>query len=982
VRRFSFFSIEQSLLIFNRLFLIFGIDKNHPNRVCPLRLQTPKGITMKAFSLIVVFAIILIATTLAAPLQYGDIPVTRWVDPQGRTPMSYQEYIRNHPMTPVSTQRLGRFSPAVDTEIPVVLLVEETLYPDISASIATFVSDLVNDDFDVLLVQWGGGSPEELKDSLMAWWNDELIEGAVLVGDLPVPWFELYEDFDDDSIPDNPYMVQFPCDLFYMDMDGNWEDEDQDSIYDLHSGDTDAEIWVGQLRAAELSQSEAISMNNYFAKNHAYRQGTLILPNMALNYIDDDWYGSAHSWASTLGQAIGAVHTINQPDTTTANRYLVELHQGYSFTQVAVHSSPFVHAFKENNGTTWGYIQNWEIRNTDPESYFYNLFACSNCRYVEDDYMGGWYVFGDTYGLQAVGSTKTGAMLFFEDYYPILGNMGTVGEALAHWFNQNGNIPGHQMWSRSWFYGMTNLGDPTLRIPLTLRVSSMEIDDDSLGASLGDGDGMFDAGERIELSLEVDNPMSNACLNVTTVLSSSDTCITLIDSSAQVPSIPPEGSASFSGYVMEASPFTRHAHISTINMTMTDYQGRTWYDSFMLGVAAPFPQANGYQITEVAGGNGNGWADPGETVDCNLLVQNIGGETARELTATMGLISGNATILNSEVNYGDLPPDSSAYSTTPFRFSVSELHPNQEALFFEIKLLSNNREVNQNIIAVPMSLGYDATFTFESQDPAVKHYAVAEDYQDAWHWSTQYAHNGNGSQKFGDTGEGNYPPMADGALEFPLFPVGGSASLTVWHKIDAEVNYDGGIVEINTGDEWTLIYPDGGYPYTAGNNGSFPAYTPCFSGTEDWSEEIFNLPPAAGFAKIRFRFGSDGGVEELGWFVDDVTFDSPQVSVGQETATTWIPGEFALLPSYPNPFNACTRINFTVPAGWNHPAELAVFNILGQKVNTLWTGVKPGAHSIIWTGSDLQGRPVGSGIYFIHLKSHQTSLTQKLVLLR
>jgi hypothetical protein len=28
-----------------------------------------------------------------------------------------------------------------------------------------------------------------------------------------------------------------------------------------------------------------------------------------------------------------------------------------------------------------------------PEAYFYNLFACSNARFTETDYMAGWYMF-------------------------------------------------------------------------------------------------------------------------------------------------------------------------------------------------------------------------------------------------------------------------------------------------------------------------------------------------------------------------------------------------------------------------------------------------------------------------------------------------------------------------------------------------------------------------------------------------------------
>lgn len=924
--------------------------------------------------------IVAVALSVAAPVDYKDIQVTRWVDPQGRVPMRYQEYMQSHPIEPVRVRRLGYFQPMTDTEIPMVVIVEETLYPGISGALNTYVADLTADDFDVLLIEWGGGTPEELKDSLYAWWEADSIAGAVLVGDLPVPWFELYEDFNDDSIPDNPYMVDFPCDLFYMDMDGNWEDDDGDGIYDVHDGDTDAEIWVGQLRAAELSQSGIVSFSNYFAKNHAYREETLIQRTLALNYIDDDWQGSAYSWGSALSEAIGRVITVNDINQTTAQGYLDRLDSGYVFIQVATHSSPFVHSFRQNNGSNWGYVYNFQIQYGDPSAFFYNLFACSNCRYVEDDYMGGWYVFSDSYGLGVVGSTKTGAMLYFEDYYPVLGNDGTFGEALMYWMNLNGNIPGHQMWSRSWFYGMTHLGDPTLRVPLALRYVGHSIDDDSSGVSRGDNDGIFDAGEKIELSVEVENPMSTACENVTLVLNSSDAYLDFFTNIGAVPYIPVEGSAIFEGYVVRAMPQTPDNHVATINMTLMDNAGHTWYDVFDLPISAPVPECMEYVVSEIQG-NGNGWVDPGETVELDLLVHNAGGETVRNMTAEMELLSGSAVIQTNQVSYQNLAPDSNCYADSPFQIAVESTHPEQDALILRLKFKVDTCEINQGVVALPMSVGYEGLFSFESEDPAVRHYAVTDSYQDAWHWSTQYAYNGAGSEKFGDTEEGDYPAMADGALEFPLFPIGEASTLTFFHKMDAEIGYDGGIVEVNTGDGWTLVQPVGGYPYSAGNNGSFPAYTPCFSGEHDWMLVTVNLPYAAGFTKVRFRFGSDGGVEGLGWFLDDVTIQSSMVAVDDGSVTSAVPDDFSLLPAYPNPFNSTVRINFTIPSG-NQMSELAVFNILGQQVITLWQGQTAGNFSTFWSGMDFQGLPVSSGLYFINLKYGQQSHIQKVILLR
>ncbi len=45
----------------------------------------------------------------------------------------------------------------------------------------------------------------------------------VLIGNLPVPWFQLIDDWNSNGRrgPDKHY-EEFPCDLFLMDLDGTW----------------------------------------------------------------------------------------------------------------------------------------------------------------------------------------------------------------------------------------------------------------------------------------------------------------------------------------------------------------------------------------------------------------------------------------------------------------------------------------------------------------------------------------------------------------------------------------------------------------------------------------------------------------------------------------------------------------------------------------------------------------------------------------
>jgi len=94
-----------------------------------------------------------------------------------------------------------------------------------------------------------------------------------------------------------------------------------------------------------------------------------------------------------------------------------------------------------------------------------------------------------------------------------------------------------------------------------------------------------------------------------------------------------------------------------------------------------------------------------------------------------------------------------------------------------------------------------------------------------------------------------------------------------------------------------------------------------------------------------------------------------------------IPKVFALGQNYPNPFNPTTR--FTVDVPTTGTVEVTIYDILGQKVNTLMTGQQaPGSITVQWDGRDANGLPVTSGVYFVHMKAGNFTATQKIMLMK
>ena len=93
------------------------------------------------------------------------------------------------------------------------------------------------------------------------------------------------------------------------------------------------------------------------------------------------------------------------------------------------------------------------------------------------------------------------------------------------------------------------------------------------------------------------------------------------------------------------------------------------------------------------------------------------------------------------------------------------------------------------------------------------------------------------------------------------------------------------------------------------------------------------------------------------------------------------PASVALLPPYPNPFNAQTALVVTLPAATR--AELSIHNLLGQRVRRLLDGERPaGVHRTTWDGRDESGRQTTSGLYLVVLRTPAARRVQRLLLVR
>ncbi|MBN2801439.1 MAG: hypothetical protein JXX28_20020 [Deltaproteobacteria bacterium] len=443
---------------------------------------------------------------LSAALAYSpaDVSPTRWIDaPEGaldqRPPRSAPELAR---VTTLADGWRPLLRGAHDGKVAV--LVEASLEDPLSAALAVWRTDMEGDGYQVLLQSWAGGDAESLRAHLQGL-RDEGLEGAILVGDLPLPWFELANDYPGydlghtedfgDGVGFGYGPATFPTDLFLMDLDGLWIDADGDGVYDFHNG-SPPEIWVGRLHLPAAMGDEAEVLNAYLARDHAFRRGALRGNGSALAYVDDDWIEWAGEWAGEIAGGYPEVALVSEADETTREGYLAELEGGLDMMAVFVHSSNSAHFFSQPSGD--GQLNLSEVPLAS-DAMFYDLYACSAGDWSRPTYLAGRYALQTERGLLAVGSTKTGSMLERSGYYAALGQNRSFGAAFHGWWQ--GVVPYDQSDRVSWYYGLVMAGDPTLRPgwpELAVEPSSLELfADPALGGDLSFTVGNSGVGELI-----------------------------------------------------------------------------------------------------------------------------------------------------------------------------------------------------------------------------------------------------------------------------------------------------------------------------------------------------------------------------------------------------------------------------------------------------------------------------------------------------
>jgi len=169
--------------------------------------------------------------------------------------------------------------------------------------------------------------------------------------------------------------------------------------------------------------------------------------------------------------------------------------------------------------------------------------------------------------------------------------IGQLDPDTYHWQVRARNQCGESNWSSTWSFTVT--AQVTVG---PLLYDSYTVDDDTNGESSGDGDGVVECGENIELYVTLRNHGDGTAAGVNATISTSDPYVTwLYNTDSAYPDIPGAGTGTNSNdFDFAVASGTPDGHVIQFNLNISASNGGPWSDSFSLPVTCSQPDLRPY----------------------------------------------------------------------------------------------------------------------------------------------------------------------------------------------------------------------------------------------------------------------------------------------------------------------------------------------------------------------------------------------------
>ncbi len=269
----------------------------------------------------------------------------------------------------------------------VAVIVNSELYPRVKDSIDLYISDLKNEGYEAVFSEWNykeHPDAEELRNTLKAYHENNQIQGAVLIGELP---YIQRKDINNNKGPIDIYLMDFNNDHFIKENDGDIKIPNS-----IHADIWVSRIWAPKDKGLFEGISEAKLIKNYFKKNHAYRTCQSPVPDLKIRFEAGEMPNWFFRTAEYLKTWIDFYQQLSKAG--YSEEYLKFVRENPAqFLYLQSHSTSQFHNFKHFDRNI-EFLSSKEIvskaKNQQP---FLLLNACSACNFLDSYSLGNAYLF-------------------------------------------------------------------------------------------------------------------------------------------------------------------------------------------------------------------------------------------------------------------------------------------------------------------------------------------------------------------------------------------------------------------------------------------------------------------------------------------------------------------------------------------------------------------------------------------------------------
>ncbi len=558
-------------------------------------------------------------------------------------------------------------------------------------------------------IQTGGSGtdlPEKIRNYIIEQYQQFGIEHVVLAGDVEhVPYRGFYCTVQSSSVYTDD---DIPSDLYYSALDGNWNTNQNALWGEIGEDDLLPDISVGRLSFSSATELAAM-LNKTTKYQNSPIQGELRMPLMA----GENLYTGPDTWGSDYLELLIGTHSDNGYTTTgiPEDHNIVRLYDEIqnwspSMLMATINTGPnYIHHVGHANTDYTMKLYNSDITNANfsgvngvlhnfPIVYTHGCicgaFDANDCigeRMVAIDNFASVFIGNSRYGWFNEGQTEGPSAHMHREFVDALfsDSLNRIGRAhmeskieTAPWVNAPGQWEeGALRWC---FYDCNVLGDPVMAAWTDEPIGIVT----EYPASITNGSAQFEVtvttgglpAKGLTAAL-----LRDGVLYGTGITNSNGVATVAID-----PVIVEPGDAQLviSGY--NCLP--------------------TYYTVVFISGDSPYVVYGGCQIIDV-GGNNNGLPDYGESINLEVIMQNIGQMDATNVEVTLASDSPYITITDDHENYGTIAGGGSI-ALTGFSFDISQDVPDNQMVEFNITAQSGDDTWNSTFQIFLLAPAIDA----------------------------------------------------------------------------------------------------------------------------------------------------------------------------------------------------------------------------------------------------------------------------------